>query len=184
MDDSNILSAMAGLLAYGVAVLLGTGPLIYAAFWLDTALTTKINEDEEMQQGNRSIAIELGATILCQAILARHAVYAFMAMIRTLFVESLKGTEVFWLLARSIGFIIVILVFSLGSIHIAGKIFKRIMKSRKHVKIDEAINKNNVAVAIFYALVLIAITIVLNEGMADFSRSLIPYGRAGIVSLE
>jgi uncharacterized membrane protein YjfL (UPF0719 family) len=184
MDDSNLLSVVAGLLAYGVAVVLGTGPLIYIAFRLDTALTRKINEEEEMQQGNRSIAIELGTTILCQAILARHAVYAFMAMIRALFIENLKGIEIFWLLLRSMGFIAVILIFSLGSIHVAGKIFKKMMKLMKNVNIAESINRNNVAMAIFYALVLIAITIVLNEGMADFSRSLIPYGRAGIVSLE
>jgi len=185
MDDSNFLSIVAGLVAYCFAILLGTGPLVFLAYSLDKWLTKNVDEDKLMSQDNRSVAIELGTTILCQAILIRHAVYAFMAIIRSLFVEELPGGEIFWLLARSVMFILIIIGLALGSVHIAGTLFKKCMK-KFNVDIDEGIrSKNNIAMAIFYALVLLAITLVLNEGMEDFSRSLIPYGRGGgLVSLE
>jgi hypothetical protein len=47
----------------------------------------------------------------------------------------------------------------------------------------EEILRDNVAVAIFYGFVLLAITIILNEGIEDLARSLIPYGRSGVVRL-
>lgn len=184
MEDSNLFVIGAGLLAYCVAILLGTGPLIFAAYWLDKWLTKKIDEDALLSQGNRSIAIELGTTILCQGILVRHAVYAFMAMVRSLFVEEVSKGDVFWVLLRSVMFILVILALALVSIQIVGVIFKKCMK-RVKVDVEDGIRKNNnVAMAIFYALALLAMTVVLNEGMEDFSRSLIPFGRAGLVSLE
>ncbi len=48
---------------------------------------------------------------------------------------------------------------------------------------QEEILRDNLAVAIFYAFVLIAITVILNEGIEDLARSIIPYGRSGVVRL-
>jgi hypothetical protein len=38
-----------------------------------------------------------------------------------------------------------------------------------------------VAVAIFFAFALLAITVILDRGVEDLARSLIPYERAGIL---
>jgi uncharacterized membrane protein YjfL (UPF0719 family) len=186
MASSDLLVLFAGLLAYGVAITLGAGPLVYLALVLDTALTKQLDEEGEINKGNLPIAIELGTTILCQAILVRHAVYAAMAIIRSLFVEDLSRGESAWIILGSLVSMAVIAILALASVHVAGAIFKRFAKlelRRKPVmNIDEAIRKRrNVAMAVFYGLVLLAITVVLNEGMEDFSRSLIPYGRAGLI---
>ena len=45
------------------------------------------------------------------------------------------------------------------------------------------IHRDNVAVAIFHAFVLLAITAVLNEGMEDLARSLVPFGQRGVLTL-
>jgi uncharacterized membrane protein YjfL (UPF0719 family) len=47
----------------------------------------------------------------------------------------------------------------------------------------EEVRKDNVAVAIFFAAVLLAITALLNEGLEDLSRSLIPHASSGIIRL-
>lgn len=181
MADSNLLVLFAGLLAYVVAIVLGTGPLVYVVKIVDTALTKRIDEDAKINEGHLPIAIELGATILCQAILVRHAVYAAMAVFRSLFIEDLSWSDSTWIIARSLLCVVVIAVLALASVHVAGAIFKRFTR---HMNIEEAIReKNNVAMAVFYGLALLAITMVINEGMEDFSRSLIPYGRAGIVEV-
>jgi uncharacterized membrane protein YjfL (UPF0719 family) len=52
-----------------------------------------------------------------------------------------------------------------------------------HLPEPEEILKDNVAVAIFFACVLLAIVALLNEGLEDLSRSLIPHGRTGVIRL-
>jgi uncharacterized membrane protein YjfL (UPF0719 family) len=184
VEKSSLLSLMAGLLAYCIAIVLGTGPVVYVAYWLDKTLTKKIDEDALLQAGNHSIAIELGATILCQAILVRHAVFGVMAIIRILFVEDLSLGDSLWVIGRSALFIIAILLIALPSVWIAGRIFKRL--TRRHLRVEEALReRNNIAMAVFYALILLSMTLILNEGMEDFSRSLIAYGRyGGVVSFK
>jgi hypothetical protein len=49
---------------------------------------------------------------------------------------------------------------------------------------QEEIMKDNIAVGIFYALVVIGITLILNEGMEDLSRSIIPYHKSGVIQIE
>lgn len=181
MDESDLLGVVAGLIAYCVAVLLAAGPVAYAAYLLDKALTTKIDEDTELKIGNRAIALELGTTILCQAILIRHAVYAAMAVVRSLFIEELPWKDEARVIGRSGLCVLVIVVLAMVSVHVAGRLFKKLIR---HMSVEDAIRtKGNVAMAVFYSMALLAITLMLNEGMADFSRSLIPIGRAGVVEL-
>lgn len=184
MTDFNTSNIAAGLLAYGVAILVGAGPLVYLLFRFDIKLllNKKIDEEGLLQAGRRSIAIELGAKIFCQALLIRHAVFAVMAVVRSLFVDEYTSSEVGWLIFRCLLAIIVIVVLALVSVEVASRLFKHLTRNLQE---DEEIYKNdNVAMAIFFSLVLLAITLVLNEGMADFSRSLIPFGRTGIESLR
>jgi hypothetical protein len=182
MAESNVLVVVAGLVAYGVALVLGAGPLVYATNWFNQALTRKTDEDEQLRAGSRSIAIELGTTILCQAILIRHAVYAGMAMIRSLFVDGLSRGEASGVAGRSLLSILAVIGLALCSVQVSGAIFQWMI--RKHVNVAQEIReKDNVAVALFYALVLLSIALVLDQGMQDFSRSLIPFGRAGMDGL-
>jgi hypothetical protein len=179
--DSNFLVLAAGLIAYFVAIVIGTGPLVYVAFFVNVALTKRLDEESQIGKGDLAIAVELGTTILCQAILARHAVYAAMAVVRSLFVDELSGQDYAWIILRSVLCSLVIVTLALGSVQFAGFMFKKFTGA---MRIEEAIRqRSNVAMAVFYALALLAITVVLNEGMEDFSRSLIPYGRAGIVEV-
>jgi uncharacterized membrane protein YjfL (UPF0719 family) len=180
MDESNFLVIVAGSLAYCVAIVLGAGPLAYAAYLLDKTLTQKIDEDSELKRGNRAIAIELGTTIFCQALLVPHAVFAAMAVVRSLFVEELEGSAIAWIIFRSGLCIAIIVILAMGSVHFCGWVFKKFMR---HMDVAGAIQRGNIAMATFFALVLLSMALVLNEGMEDFSRSLIPYGRAGIVEL-
>jgi len=183
MTDSNMPIVAAGLLAYLVAFALGTGPLIYVTLLVDEALTKRIDEYQEINDGNLPVAIELGATVVCQAILIRHAVYASMAILRTLFVPELPPAQWAAIFFRSGICALIIVLLGLGSVYISGSIFKKF--SKKRLDVEAGIReKRNLAMAVFYAFVLVAITATLNEGVDDFSRSLIPYGRTGIIDLQ
>lgn len=168
-------SLVAGLLAYAVGFLVGVVPLVH--WTLFQIARTKVKEEDLLLAGNSAIAIDLGSTMLCQAILARHAVFAIMAVVRALFVENPSGAEAGGVLFRSFLVFLALTGISFFSVWLAGRFFRSMTR-----RLDEeaAIRKGNVAVAIFSALALLAITVILSDGMEDLSRSLIPYARAGI----
>jgi uncharacterized membrane protein YjfL (UPF0719 family) len=175
----DVSAVAAGLVAYVVAILLST-LLIFLIYRLNTWLTTRIEEERLLLEGHRSAAICLGAMLLCQAWLLRHAVFPIMVMVRELFVQPVSLGAMFLVLGRSLLVLVVLGVISTGSVALAAWLFARLTgRIREH----EEILKDNVAVAIFFAFALLSITAVLNEGVEDLSRSLIPYGSSGILRL-
>ncbi|HEY0512589.1 MAG TPA: DUF350 domain-containing protein [Thermoanaerobaculia bacterium] len=179
MRPFDLPSILAGLLACGVAVFAGT-TLVFIVFRLNTMLRHREEQERLLLSGHRSIAIALGATILSQALLLRHVVFPVMAVMRDLFLERASLFTLFTVAGQCGIFFLVIGAVSIGSVWVAGWLFDRMTGSLPE---QSEILRDNVAVAIFYAFVLLAITVILNEGIEDLSRSLIPYGRAGVVRL-
>lgn len=177
MNQFNTLNIGAGLTAYVVAVLFGTGPVVYLAYRFNIGLTRKEDEEAMLLAGKRSVGIYLGAILVCQAILIRHAVPTMMEAIRTLFVYEIPGKEAWALGLRSLLFGLILVGFALFSVRFAGGLFTFL--TRKINEKDEILKKDNVAVALFHALVLLAITIILNEGVEDLARSFVPLARTG-----
>jgi uncharacterized membrane protein YjfL (UPF0719 family) len=170
---------LAGLVAYAVAVLLAT-TLVFLTYRINTLLTNKLEQERLLLAGHRSIAIALGAVMVCQAILMRHAVFPTMAVLRDLFLVRLSPGVVLVSLGQCLAFFVIVGLASIGSVGLAVSMFTRLTgKIPEH---DE-IMKDNLAVAIFFAFALLSITLILNEGMEDLSRSLIPAGPTGIVRL-
>lgn len=177
MGEFNALNLWAGVTAYLVAVVLGVGPLMYLVFRFNIGLTRKIDEETMLRQGKRAVGIYLGAMLVCQAILIRNAVPAAMEVIRALFVYEIQPAEALALVGRSILLTTILVGLSLLSVWIAGGLFT--LLTRKIQERDEILQGDNVAIALFYALVLLAITIILNEGMRDLARSFVPFAQTG-----
>jgi hypothetical protein len=179
MKPFDLPSILAGLLACGVAVFVSTA-LVFLAFRLNTLLRRREAQARLLLSGHRSIAVALGATILSQALLLRHVVFPVMAVMRDLFLERASVATVFAVAGQCGIFFAVIGAVSLGSVWLAGWLFTHMTGDLPE---HEEILRDNLAVAIFYAFVLLAITLILNEGIEDLARSLIPYGRSGVVRL-
>lgn len=178
MAEYDLSSILAGLVAYAVAACAAV-LLVFVTFRLNTLISQR-EEERLLLGGHRSIAIALGATMLSQAFLLRHAVFPVMAVVRDLFLERVSVAELLWVIGQCFLFFVVIGILSFGSVWLAGWLFTRMTGSLPE---HEEILKDNVAVAIFYGFVLLAITAILNEGIEDLSRSLIPYGRSGVIRL-
>jgi len=175
----DVSAVVAGLVAYGVAILLST-LLIFLVYRLNTWVTTRIEEERLLLGGHRSVAICLGATLLSQAWLLRHAVFPIMVMVRGLLVGPASLGATLLVLGQSLLVLVALGLLSFVSVALAAWLFTRLTGSlREH----EEILKDNQAVAIFFAFALLAITALLNEGVEDLSRSLIPYGSSGILRL-
>lgn len=173
------MSLAAGLLAYALS-LLASVLLVFLTYRLNTLLTSKIDEERYLLSGNKSIAISLGSVILSQAILLRHAVFPTMVVLRDLFTSTADADATLWVLAHCILFFVIIGVLSFGSVAVATWLFSRMTRK---IPEREEIQKDNVAIAIFFAFVVLAITLIVNEGLEDLSRSIIPYQRHGVIRL-
>ena len=179
MPEFDWLSIVAGVVAYSVAAL-GSIVLVFFLFRWNTWITGREEKEKYLGSAHRSIAIALGVTILSQALLLRHAVFPIMTVVRDLFLRQVSLVGVVLVLLQALLFFIVIGGLSIGSVWLAGWLFDRLTGQ---IKEKEEIRRDNVAVAIFYAFVLLAITAILNEGIEDLARSIIPYGRSGVVRL-
>jgi hypothetical protein len=176
----DLASIAAGVVAYGVSVALAL-LLVFGTFRLHAVLLARRHDEEAMLlAGHRSLALVLGAAVLSQAFLLRHAVFPTMTVVRDLFLSRPSAGDVGRALAQCAGFWLVVAVASTGSVLLATWLFTR-MTGR--LPEEEEILKDNLAVAIFYAFVLLDITALLNEGIEDLSRSLIPYGPTGVIRL-
>lgn len=173
------MSLAAGLLAYALS-LLASILLVFLTYRLNTLLTSKIDEERYLLSGNKSIAISLGSVILSQAILLRHAVFPTMVVLRDLFTSTADLDATLWVLAHCVLFFVIIGVLSFGSVAVATWLFSRMTRK---IPEREEIQKDNVAIAIFFAFVVLAITLIVNEGLEDLSRSIIPYQRHGVIRL-
>ena len=177
MPISNLL---AGLVAYAVSVALSL-LLVFATYRLNTLLTSRIDEERLLLAGHRSIAISLGAVVLCQALLLRHAVFPTMAVVRDLFVKPVSLGTAAWVLGHCLLFFLIIGLLAVGSVVMAVWLFSKMTRS---IPEQEEIVKDNLAVAILFAFVLLAITAILNEGLEDLARSIIPYAESGLLQIR
>jgi uncharacterized membrane protein YjfL (UPF0719 family) len=175
----DVSTILAGFVAYAVAIVLAT-LLVFLTFRLNARLTARLDGEELLRQGHRSSAVVLGAILLSQAVLMRHAVFPVMVVVRDLFLNPHDAVQVTIVICRCVLFVVVVAALSVGSVLISGWLFSKMTGS---VEEHAEIARDNQAVAIFFAFALLAITMVLNEGMEDLSRSLIPYGQTGVVRL-
>jgi uncharacterized membrane protein YjfL (UPF0719 family) len=168
-----------GVTAFGVALLTSV-LLVLGLYRLNMVLTRHVDEERLLLQGNRAVAIALGAVVLSQAVLLRHAVFPTMAVLRNALVGPITLGAVGWALGQAGLFFMIIGGLSFISVVVAAWLFSKMTRSLAE---REEILKDNVAVGILFAFIVIAVTLVVNEGLVDLSRSIIPYPESGIIQI-
>jgi hypothetical protein len=176
LADVSVL--LAGLLAYGIAVLAAT-LLVFVTYRVNVLIARREAEGM-LLAGHRSMAIAKGSVLLSQAVLLRHAVFPVMAVVRDLFLDPPGFARVLIVAGQCLLFFLIIGVLSVLSVVVAVWLFTRLTGG---IPEQDEIRKDNVAVAIFFAFAVLAITLIVNEGMEDLSRSLIPYGSTRVLRL-
>lgn len=173
-------SILAGVTAYLISVFASI-LLVFVTYRLNTILTSKIDEERYLLSGNRSLSITLGSVILSQAILLRHAVFPTMVVIRDLFLRPVSFASAMWVLAHCAAFFLIIGILSFGSVAVCTFLFT---KMTGKVPEREEILKDNLAVGIFFAFAVLAMTLIVNEGLEDLAKSIIPYEQTGVIRLQ
>lgn len=185
------LVILAGVLGYLVAVLASTA-LVLLFFRLNRRLLPggKITSQYKGEGASRSSApaIALGAATLCQAFLLRHAVFMVMSLVQDflvaygdrLFVASFPFGPFWRAVGLALSLVIVLSMISVASIWLAARFFDWMTRGIEEL---EEIANGNVPIAILFAFVLFAVTAILDEGIEDLARALVPYTRSGVVRL-
>lgn len=173
-------SIVAGFVAFGFSVL-ASAVLVFVTYRLNSLVTSRIDHERYLLSGHRSVAISLGSVVLAQAILLRHAVFPTMVVIRELFLRPFSAAGTAQALGYTLLFFVIIGVLSFGSVALAAWLFTRMTGALPE---QEEILKDNVAVAIFFAFVVLGIALIVNEGLADLARSIIPFGESGVLRIE
>src|SRR4029079_17584312 len=120
----DLRAVAAGIIAYGVSVVVAT-LLVFGTYKLAT-LMTRVDDEELLAGGHRSIALVLGAVLLSQALLLRHAVFPVMAAVRELFLAPSSLASASMVVLRSILFVLAIAAMSCGSVVISAWLFSRL----------------------------------------------------------
>jgi uncharacterized membrane protein YjfL (UPF0719 family) len=174
------VSLAAGLVAYVVA-LFASVLLVFVTYRMNLLVTSKIDEERLLLSGNRSAALALGTIVLCQAILLRHAVFPTMAVVRNVILRPLTLAAGAWAVGYALLFFAIVGVLSFLSVVVAAWLFSKMTRALPE---REEILKDNLAVAIFFALVLVGITLIVNEGLVDLSRAIVPYPESGVIQIR
>jgi uncharacterized membrane protein YjfL (UPF0719 family) len=174
MVPLNPFVVTAAVLGYLVSIL-ASAALVLLFFRVNSRLLP----DCKMKELSLAPAIALGAATLSEAFLLRHAIFLVMALVEDFLAtygnRVFSGDFPFGPFLRQAGLAILLFstvaMLSVLSIWIAGAFFDRMTRG-----IDEIseIAQGNVPVAVLFAFALLAITVLLNEGIGDISRALIP----------
>ncbi|MEA2560035.1 MAG: hypothetical protein QOH06_1539 [Acidobacteriota bacterium] len=191
MVHFNLLVLFGGLLGYLVSIIASTALVLLflrlnaRMFPHKNALRLLLWEPKTDPKPSPAPAIALGAATLSQAYLLRHAVFAVMSMVQDLLAEhgdriltaQFPFSAFVRLAALSALLFLVIALLSVLSIWLAGAFFNFLTGEMNEL---EEIEKGNIAVAILFAFVLFAVTMLLNEGIEEVARALVPYSQSGV----
>jgi len=153
--------------------------LIFLCYKAFLALTHKFDEEEQLKRKNVSVGLVLGGILLGEAIIVKQAIYPVMAVVQ-LFILGEDRSFVSFLktLGLGVGHIFLTGVLAVGSILISFWLFDKLTPRLDQY---EEIKQNNMAVAVFMALFIVGICLLLSSGVSGLIKSLIPFPDIGSV---
>jgi putative membrane protein len=170
-----------GLVEFLISILISF-ILVFGSYRVILVLSRHFDDEQQLKKRNMSVGIVLGSILLGEALVVKQALYPVMAVIQ-LFV---LGRE------RSPGGFIMVLLYSLGYVLLAGLLaivcilFSFWLFNRLTPRLDhyEEIKNNNMAVALFMALFIVGICVLISAGVSGFVRALIPFPEIGSIPME
>ena len=133
---------------------------------------TKYDDISLINSNNIAASLVITGSFIAMAIMVKNALYPINAVIQDFWFLAHKNvTEYVYLFGKALGYLILTVVLSLVSISAALIIFQKLTG-----KIEEEtdIVKNNIAVGLLMAGVLIAFAVMIESGISDFVNALMP----------
>ena len=159
----------------GVAEMLVCGAVglavVYGSFLVFSRFSRKLDEEKEIKKGNRAVAIALGGSLVGTAVIVREALYPIGATIQNAAEEEWALDSVLSTLGYAFLFLVITAAVALAVVGLAARLFTAMTRG-----VDEKseIARGNTAAAIFFASVIIAISLFAAEGAGTLAKALIP----------
>lgn len=133
---------------------------------------TKYDDVSLIKKNNVAASLVISSSFIAMAIMVKNALYPINAAFQEYWLIAQKSfTQFFFLFGKSFGYLILTIFLSMVSISSALIIFQKLTKD---IDEEEEITKNNIAVGLMLAGVLIAFAILIESGISDFVNALIP----------
>lgn len=169
-----------GLLEFFVSIFISF-ILIFGSYRLFLLLTPKFDEERQLREKNTAVGIILGSVLLGEAIVVKQAIYPVMAVIQIFILgEERNLPNLLKMLGYSVGYVFLAGILALGCILFGFWLFNKLTPRIDHM--DE-VKKNNLAVALFMSLLIIAISLLISAGVSGLTRALIPFPEIGSIPL-
>lgn len=153
--------------------------LIFGSYRLVLVFTPNFDEERQLKTKNTSVGIVLGSILLGEAIVVKQAIYPVMAVIQIFVLGQEKNVLSFLkMLGLSVGY-----VFLAGILAIVCILLSLWLFNKMTPRIDQyqEIRNNNIAVALFMALLVIGISLLISQGVSGLTRALIPFPEVGSI---
>lgn len=124
-----------------------------------------------IRSGNTAAAVVLGTELLAFAVLMRSCFYPISAVLQDMLIPSGADIEVYQTIGYIAGYFLLGYALSVLTIFIASRLFQRLTR-----RMDEKaeVENGNMAVALVYGLVIIAVAVMVQSGLGDLLNTLIP----------
>ncbi len=156
--------------------------LIFVSYRLFLVLTTSLDEERQLREKNTSVGLLLGSILLGEAIVVKQAIYPVMAVIQIFILGQEKSFLNFLkMLGFSAGYVFLAGILALACILFSFWLFNRLTPRIDHF---QEIKENNIAVALFMAIFIIGISLLISAGVSGLTRALIPFPEVGSIPLE
>ncbi len=170
-----------GLLEFLVSIFVSF-VLIFGSYRLFLILTPRFDEERQLRMKNTSVGIILGSILFGEALVVKQAIYPAMAVIQIFILGQEKSALSFVkMLGFSVGYVFLAGILALICILFSFWLFNKLTPRIDHF---EEIKKNNIAVALFMALVIVAICLLISSGVSGLTKALIPFPEVGSIPLE
>lgn len=169
-----------GLLEFFVSIFISF-ILIFGSYRLFLLLTPRLDEERQLREKNAAVGIILGSVLLGEAIVVKQAIYPVMAVIQIFILGKERSLpNLLKMLGYSVGYVFLAGILALACILFSFWLFNKLTP---RIDLLDEVKKNNLAVALFMSLLIIAISLLISAGVSGLTRALIPFPEIGSIPL-
>ncbi len=156
--------------------------LIAGSYRFFIFITPRFDEERQLKKKNTAVGIVLGGILIGEVLVVKQAIYPVMSVIQLFILGEEKNFPNYLeMIGLSVGYVLLAGILALGCILFSFWAFNKLTP-----RIDqyEEIKNNNVAVAVFMALFILGICILISDGVSGLTKALIPFPEIGSIPFK
>lgn len=143
---------------------------------------TKGSQLHQLEKGNAAVAIASTGELVAFGILMARCLYPVSAILQNLFIfQGVSVMNILNTLALILAYFVVAYILSVLTVKLSSFLFQKLTREMAE---SDLILKNNIAVAILLAGIVITVAIMVQSGLADALNTLIPRLASGDIHVQ